>query len=326
MSRPHKLLISFHYARNLDFAAWIRDNFTERPMVFADSGAFSAQSQNAPIDVGEYAAWLDRHVSCFEVYANLDVIRDPIRTAQNQAYLERRGHRPLPVFHTGTPWIVLEGLMERYDYIALGGCVGYRAKQLMPWIARAYRLAEKAKHRVVFHGFGLTQAEIIRSFPWYSVDSSSWGSSYRYGALTLFDMTKGQFVKVKMFDQREVAAVRRLIEAHGARPEWFMNRADYHHSKAAGASAVAYHRLEQWLRRRFGNVDPPELHYREAVSGGGPHVYLASAGGNFYPGERLEEIKVAAIRASGPHVYLADTNPDILAIAAKAKEKFDDQR
>jgi len=52
MTRPHRMLISYHYARRIDMEAAVA-RFPERPKVFANSGAFSALTLGAPIDVVE---------------------------------------------------------------------------------------------------------------------------------------------------------------------------------------------------------------------------------------------------------------------------------
>jgi hypothetical protein len=306
------MLISFHYARGKDLGEMVGKLFRTKPQIFGDSGAFSAMSLGKPITVEEYAEWLGVNRHHLAVYANLDVIKNPEATERNQRKLERLGYRPLPVFHTGSDFKHLDRLIAEYPYICLGGCVGVPINRLLPWLVQCYKRSRAAGKGTVFHGFGLTQTEAIRSLPWYSVDSSSWGVGYRYGRLDLFETSTGKFRKVKMFDAKEILPVAHLIREHGSSPDIFLLRSKYHHSHAAAVSAVAWRRLEGWLRRRHGAVPFPTGDRTP-----GAHIYLAGSGGDINDGQRLRTI-IAALEQPGPHVYLADGSMDIHAIANRS--------
>ena len=87
VDQPFKILCSFHYFRTVNMRELV-EQFDHRPMVFADSGAYSAHTQGASVSVFEYAEWLQKWKDVFTVYVNLDVIRDPAATAANQKLLE----------------------------------------------------------------------------------------------------------------------------------------------------------------------------------------------------------------------------------------------
>jgi hypothetical protein len=311
-TRPHKMLISYHYARGKDLGEMVGKLFRTRPQIFGDSGAFSALSLGQPISVEEYAEWLGVNRKNLSVYANLDVIKNAEATERNQRKLEALGYRPLPVFHTGSDFRHLDRLIQEYPYICLGGCVGVPIGRLMPWLVQCYKRARAAGKGTVFHGFGLTQTEAIRALPWYSVDSSSWGIGYRYGRLDLFETSTGKFRKAKMFEAKEVLPVAHLIREHGSSPDIFLSRARYHHRHAAAVSAVAWRRLEGWLRRRHGAVPFPT-----AERSPGRHIYLAGSGGNLDSGGGRLNAIAAALDQPGLHVYLADSNIDNHAYANK---------
>lgn len=174
-----RVLLSYHYYKNVDLDAVFQKHFDEPyPEVFADSGAYSAFTQAQHIDWRDYAKWLKRWSHLFSAAANLDVIGDADATRRNQEKLERAGLKPLPVFHTGEDWSYLDYYLDRYSYIALGGMVPYMCspKKIMPWIIQCFK---RAKGKAVFHGFGATSWAVIRDLPWYSVDSSSWGKGFR---------------------------------------------------------------------------------------------------------------------------------------------------
>lgn len=156
--------------------------------VFADSGAFSAWRSGTDSDASDYALWLDRWHGQFVAYANLDVIGDPDATWENQRRLETVGFKPLPVFHTGASFDWLARYLDLgYEYIALGGMVPYlangRIRPLARWLVRCFRMADG---RARFHGFGATNWQLIKDFPFRSTDSTTWMAGTRYGAQLLF--------------------------------------------------------------------------------------------------------------------------------------------
>lgn len=181
-----RLLLSYHYVKNVDIDSLVEKKFDgTAPDIFLDSGAYSAATQNVMIDIKEYASFIKKFGHHFTTYANLDVIGDPIKTADNQRTLEDLGLAPIPVFHTDEPFKYLERYVEHYSYIALGGMVRYlsRWSALIPWIIKCFRTG---KSTTKFHGFGCTTWPVLVRIPWYSIDSSTWASGFRFGELALF--------------------------------------------------------------------------------------------------------------------------------------------
>lgn len=250
-----RILLSYHYFKDHDLDTVIPQKFAPPyPQIFADSGAFSAYSQGATIAWRDYAAWLKQYRHWFVTMANLDVIGDPAASARNQASLEDAGLPVLPVFHTGEPWSVLEGLLARYRYIALGGMVPYLREwktKLMPWLVRCFKLA---RDRAVFHGFGCTAWEVVKALPWYSVDSSSWGQGFRYGQIPLFDWHRGWFRECQLGDPRSVGQVAPLIRNLGFDPQDFAVRARNTRAHNCGIAALSYCLAAAWLQKRWASV------------------------------------------------------------------------
>lgn len=304
MTRPLRFLLSYFYYGDQDIPA-LRDRMggPERVALFCDSGAISAKNTRTSIDVAEYGAWLQANGRYFQVAANLDVIGDAEATLRNQRTLEGMGLPVLPVFHYGTPWRYLDTYLDAgHRYIALGGMVG-EPNARAAWLVRAFQMAGD---RAVFHGFGLTSWRTIRDFPFYSVDSSSWGSGHRYGNVNLFD--RGRWVRVNVGD-RECYRHAALIRAHGEEPADIAERGRYHYSTAVRISARAWMRAAAWLKERHGAI---------AIPGDepGPHLYLAMGTGY---NEGAEAKAWDALRDDpGPHVYLADSNPEHITAAAVA--------
>ena len=261
-----RILLSYHYYKNTDLDLLFKKYFTEPyPVVFVDSGGFSAMTQGVNIDINEYAKWIKRNKHHINTYANLDNIRNAEETKDNQKKLEDLGLEPIPVFHTGEDWDVLEDYVTNYQYIAIGGMVPYMryTKKIMPFIIKAFKIA---KDRAVFHGFGATSWEVMHSFPWYSVDSSSWGSRFRYGQVPLFDSKKGKFYTVSLGNKNNCGRYAYLIRELGFDPADFWDRSRNDRSKICAISAISYIKAEQWLRNRWGEVYiPNNKHVNEGL-------------------------------------------------------------
>ena len=310
-----RILLSYHYYKDTDLDALFAKYFTEPyPEVFADSGAFSAASQGAHIDIADYAAWVKRWAHLLTVHSNLDVIGDPAATDRNQKTLEDMGLDPLPVFHTGSDMAHLDALLDRYQYIALGGMVPYMRfpKRIMPWLIKCFKLAQG---RAVFHGFGATSWTVVKSFPWYSVDSSSWGSGFRYGQVPVFNTARGKFETLSLGKVKEWQEHARLVTQLGFDWRDFADRKRNDRAKICAISALSYMMAEQWLRQRHGEIyipgrasapgvrahlaDANPTRFGEAVQGAGVRLHLAdtSNGVNYSDADR------------GLKLHLADSRP-----------------
>ncbi len=310
IERPHRMLWSYHYAKRSDLADVLRQ-MAHKPVVFADSGAFSALTQGAVIELDAYAAWLEEHHSRFEVYANLDVIGDPKATAKNQDKLEAKGLRPLPVFHGGAPMKWLDHYADAgHTYIALGGTVGISQADRMRWFVQAFMWAQKrvkaGKSKVVFHGFGVTTPSLMAALPWYSVDSTSWNAGARYGELSVFDPLRGGegLTLVHLFDPKSVFEHQRLLALYGARPEAFLDRENYHFSEACTVAARSWRAFEDECRRRHGLIEHPPMD-------NGLHLYMAAT-------SRSDLTFANRALTPGLHLYLADGSQQNHLVANQA--------
>lgn len=267
---PVRVLLSYHYFQKVDIDD-IRRKLTLRgvaPDLFADSGGFSAFQAGMTIDVHNYARWLHRWQDHFTVAANLDVIGDHAASMRNLDVLEAEGLNPIPVFHTYTEDTkILEGLCERYDYVAIGGMVGFRAADIFPWMVKCHKVARK--HNTMLHGFGQTAWRPLIDLPWYSVDSSTWGMGFRFGTVPLFDDAKGKLVKIRLGDQPGWSRHARLVRSYGFEPAEFYDRDRNRREYNCGIAMEGYRRLEAWLRRRHGLVEHP------GDGAPGINVYLA---------------------------------------------------
>lgn len=174
---PWYVLVSyFYFKNNVDF---VKAGIEKHYDIFVDCGAFSAENSGKDINIDEYCQFIiDTGAT---TYAGLDVIGDAKASAKNIEYMRKEyGLKPIPTFHLGSTLDDLAELVHgEYSYIALGGLVF--SSNVMKHCDQVwhYILSHNPKLRV--HGFGITNAELMARYPWYSVDSSSWTGCERFG-------------------------------------------------------------------------------------------------------------------------------------------------
>lgn len=151
--------------------------------IFLDSGAFSMMSRGVEIDIEEYIEFVQTYKKYLSVYANLDVINDPIATMKNQKIMEEHGLEPLPTYHADTPIKYLYKLLDKYEYIAIGGTVGKSTDERIIIYDRVFDIitSKNGEPSCKIHGFGITTPDLMLRYPFYSVDSTSWIKSAMYG-------------------------------------------------------------------------------------------------------------------------------------------------
>ena len=185
------LLESYHYIHRQSFVDSIRN---EGRQIFLDSGAFSAFTKGVEIDMVKYCDYIKRNEDIIEkvdgiiLASVLDGIGDPLKTWQNQWRMEQLGVRSLPCFHYGEDEKYLEWYIANYDYITIGGMVPISTPQLRLWLDRIwerYLVDGAGRPKVRVHGFGLTTVSLMKRYPWFSVDSSSWVQVARVGGMLL---------------------------------------------------------------------------------------------------------------------------------------------
>lgn len=188
MSIPN-ILESYHYINNQKVVDVMRQ---QQAKVFLDSGAFSAHSLGVSIDINAYCDYIIRNKDILRIEDGavmasvLDGIGDPLKTWQNQLYMESKGAKPLPCFHYGEDPRYLEWYIERYDYITIGGLVGRAQKDQQVWLDRMwneYMVDGSGNPKLKVHAFGMTAPELMKRYPWYSVDSSSWIQAAAFGSI-----------------------------------------------------------------------------------------------------------------------------------------------
>lgn len=269
-----KVLGSYHYFRREDMAQW---HAALAPLpsyqFFADSGAWSAMNSGSAISFTEYEAWLRKWAHTFAAYCNLDVMSSAADTRRNHQAMVTDGFNPVAVVHMGETLDDLRWYCDNgYTYLGLGRMVGRPTAAVMRWLGECFNVAA-AYPDVVFHGFGLTRAEVLMQLPFFSVDSSSFTQARRFGFLRLFDGYRQEVFHWR--DRKEVYAHADLIRSYGVDPADLLSdhrRWNLHLSTAI--SAMSWTRIEAQARRTHGHIE---------LAGHKPglHLYLSGVTNDF---------------------------------------------
>lgn len=174
--------MSFYYAQKFDLDLY------DQYRIVGDSGAYSARTQGLAVSNDELGEWANKWKHRLFWVAALDVSGDQRTTRKNWHYLNSHYDlQSIPSIHFADNPRAMDYYVERgCDFIGLGGLAGGGAnpKAQMRWLIQVFKYAQRVHPHVRFHGWGLTTQNTMK-LPFWSVDSSSWGSSYRYGTAIL---------------------------------------------------------------------------------------------------------------------------------------------
>lgn len=289
---PVNALVSYHYFARVDVAEVAALGLR----LIGDSGAFSALTQGAVIDVGAFADWALRWRASLAWVASLDAIGDAEASWRNYRVLRARGLDVVPTVHYGEPPSVLDRYADDgVDFVGLGGMVGMKGEpdRLLRWSLGMFRHARDHHPGMRFHGWGVSHRRLLLNLPWYSVDTSGFGSAYRYARMKLWNPGTHQF-QFMLLDGRGPHAARALLADHygGVTPEMVARSHAGNRRLLIRVSARSLQGFEDHLRSRH---QVPAPAYGLADEGTGPHAHFADGG-------------VHNIRDLGPHLHNVQTD------------------
>lgn len=162
--------------------------------LFLDSGAFSAWTKKTEINLDEYMQFIKDHKKALTVYANLDVIGDPEGTWVNQKIMEDNGLKPIPIFHMGSSDKYLKKCMD-YEYFALGAMAKQSSSNRVDFLDDVFKkIGDKDGIPTrKLHGLGMTSFDLMKRYPFYSVDSTSWLIHAAMSIVLIPRSTKGKY-------------------------------------------------------------------------------------------------------------------------------------
>lgn len=175
--------------------------------IMMDSGAFSAWRRNTEIKLKEYVAFLKEWGHLFEFYINLDCMPEFGGTGvemfdraaeisyRNFCRIKDKGLNPLAVFHQGESFEYLQKYLDLgEDFI----CISSRKTLPMTKQSEFFRqcfdyLSIHAAKPVRIHGLGVGTPSVIKSYPFYSTDSTGWALTPIYGNVPIPPYRGGEF-------------------------------------------------------------------------------------------------------------------------------------
>lgn len=203
MSGPINLLFSYHSHGRSGNA--MRDTLAAVPpaigsRVLLDSGAFSARSLGADVQLPDLIAWYHDCADLDPLLIGLDVIGDQPATRANCERMRAHGLDVLPTVHLGaSPTLIPGYARDGWNYLALGGLVNgtvphaARAK----WVRQCQREAQDCGVRL--HGLGWTPthprlADTMKRLA--TADSSTYTAATRYGQVRTFTGSRLQSMPI----------------------------------------------------------------------------------------------------------------------------------
>jgi len=154
--------------------------------LFLDSGAYSAESGNVVISIGEYRKYLKLYGSHFDEYFNLDDnFDDPDHNEWNQGIIEKDlpagAKRPIPVVHDNkNPFGEFSKYVQLgYNFIAMGSTTKISDEVFE-------RIKEKYPN-VKIHMFGRLDLDELKKHKPYSADAATWAHAAKNGNILYWD-------------------------------------------------------------------------------------------------------------------------------------------
>ena len=162
--------------------------------IFLDSWGYSIRNSWLKLDVNDYVKFLQKYWKKFNVIANMDT-GSKKETLDNQALLEKETWLSiLPVYHASdfVSWdlSLLEEYCEKYDYVWIGWVSWFHwsNETKEKYINYCFKIA--MKHKTKLHGFWITIARFLRTYPFYSVDSTSWLAGWKFARICQYQNWK----------------------------------------------------------------------------------------------------------------------------------------
>lgn len=158
-----------------------------------DSGAFTFMNQVKNHEVNwdeyieEYAAFINKLDVELFFELDIDVLVGIEEVERLRAKLEKlTNKKSVPVWHVSRGHDYWLKMIKQYDYVAIGGIVTKEIKpKHYPIFKQLIREAHAENCKV--HGLGFTNLKGITKYKFDSVDSTSWKSGNRFGAVYKFN-------------------------------------------------------------------------------------------------------------------------------------------
>lgn len=178
--------------------------------IMLDSGAFSFQmflvrKKKGPGEIArlvdktldQYTEFCKKHKNEVDWYVTFDWDQKAEVVWTVTKELEKRGLRPVPVYHGDQPTDWLKKYLDAgHKRIGISSLTRRRANygETRRYLENVFRTVEP--YKVKLHGFAVTSLSLMYAFPWDSVDSSSWSRTASYGAIYTLDPDRGTMAAI----------------------------------------------------------------------------------------------------------------------------------
>lgn len=213
-----------------------------------DSGAFSAHTRDAELDVDVYIDYLNSIDEYVHACAQVDKIpgkfRQPKTREQlleapelswkNYLYMRDRLKSPqklMPIFHQGEDYKWLHNILEwrdpetgdRVEYMGISPANDQPVKEKIKFIDKCFSIIKKSSNPdIMTHAFGMTSLYVLEMYPFTSADSTSWllnganGSIMtKYGSVLVSDKSKKQPTHITKMPKAAQQEIQKYVESKG---------------------------------------------------------------------------------------------------------------
>lgn len=207
-------LISYEYCLPGVVDYYISENRSAHiRRIMLDSGAFTAWNRGAVINFDDYIEFCKKHESQLFSITNLDVIPSkpgvkniPTEEIERSASIGFRNAQKLlragipkekliHVFHQNESFKWLEKMIREFEYIGLSPANDRSTQEKKQWLDECmnYVTDSDGYPIIKFHGFAVTAHHLMVRYPWYSIDSATWGQQAGRGAVYIPPKRNGKF-------------------------------------------------------------------------------------------------------------------------------------
>lgn len=195
-NKPPFVLESFYYIQD-----WQLNEIKNWEMFLLDSGAFTFMNSlkdKTKIDFNDYLTkyinFINKNNIKYFFELDIDSVVGYDKVLQLRKRLETETRKKcIPVWHKSRGLEEYIKLTEEYDYIAIGGLVTKEIKKTdYKFLPKLLKIARQNNCKV--HGLGFTN-KMAYQLDFYSVDSTNWLKSSRFGDVEYFNGKEIKTVK-----------------------------------------------------------------------------------------------------------------------------------
>jgi hypothetical protein len=252
-----------------------------------DCGAYSQWRRGGQIDLNKYIAFIKANQKHLHLYLTLDRIpgqrglgtSDPkvIERAAEQGHrnhliMRGAGLRPIPVFHQRESFEWLEKyLADDEPYIAVSP-FNASLPNILPWLKQCFERLQK-QPRIKVHCLGISSVELMRRYPFTSVDSNTWVQAAAYGRIIcpVYSAGKPDYT----LKPRPVAVTERSIMRScylDDQPQWLQEQVHHFLSEEV---ATTFDEVRRELHARYrANA----IYFRNFARAIGSEIYFVTGG------------------------------------------------